>query len=554
MYFRSSKRFDRASIVEGFKQIKDRGVRYEDLFPGSYDPKARVKEIIEDETDAEVIFNGVGTVWNGIKLCPDKELALACFKVYNDWIAELPGATPRSASSATPRSRPPASTTASPSCDRVARARPAHRAARGATRAATSPIRTPDDDRFWAAAVELGMPINVHTQFFFPAGDLGSKITAEGVADSKKRPRTSASTSQAGEFPAILFDMISVGCVRALPGPEVRRHRGATPAGFPYYLERFDESVLRNRPDWNLPLLPSEYFRRNVSVVYIVDELGAANRYDIGVETSCGAPTSRTRRQLAGRLRARSRGAGAGRLRPRARSSGSCGGTAPTLQAPLRRTGRHRRRWRPERGHDVRQHAYKLISSESHVIEPPTVFDELPASLKGTGPKLETIDGVGAWVVEGFEPIPLAGDHHHRQRLDRAADGVVQRLAVAWDAVLPAMYDPAERQRAQWADSIDAEILYPTPELWDAIRMLDDAELKLGLIRAYNDWIADFSRQAPERFFGLGQAPDHQCRGCARRAAARVSATWACTARSSTPGRAGPPRAATRRTTLSGPP
>ncbi len=32
-----------------------------------------------------------------------------------------------------------------------------------------------------------------------------------------------------------------------------------------------------------MPLLPSEYFRRNVSVVYIVDEMGAANRYDIGV-------------------------------------------------------------------------------------------------------------------------------------------------------------------------------------------------------------------------------------------------------------------------------
>ena len=60
MYFRSGKRFDRASLIDSFKQIKDRGVRYEDVFPGSYDPAARVKEIIEDETDAEVIFNGVG--------------------------------------------------------------------------------------------------------------------------------------------------------------------------------------------------------------------------------------------------------------------------------------------------------------------------------------------------------------------------------------------------------------------------------------------------------------------------------------------------------------
>ena len=94
MYFRSGKRFDRASLIDSFKQIKDRGVRYEDVFPGSYDPAARVTEILEDETDAEVIFNGVATVWNGIKLCPDKELSLACFKVYNDWIAEFQAYAP----------------------------------------------------------------------------------------------------------------------------------------------------------------------------------------------------------------------------------------------------------------------------------------------------------------------------------------------------------------------------------------------------------------------------------------------------------------------------
>ena len=76
--------------------------------------------------------------------------------------------------------------------------------------------------------------------------------------------------------------MISSGVFERFPdlefvGTEV--HTG----WMPYYLERFDESVMRNRREWDLPLLPSEYFRRNVTVVYIVDEVGAANRYDIGV-------------------------------------------------------------------------------------------------------------------------------------------------------------------------------------------------------------------------------------------------------------------------------
>jgi predicted TIM-barrel fold metal-dependent hydrolase len=280
MYFRSAKRFDRASLVEGFKQIKDRGVRYEDVFPGSYDPKARVEEITEDKTDAEVIFNGVGTVWNGIKLCPDKELSLACFKVYNDWIASFQAHAPE-------RFICNGTLPTTGLDDALAEL---HRCADLGLRTVqlesypsgsfTDP--SVEDDRFWAAAVEIGMPINVHTQFFFPAGDLGSKITAEGVKGGRDRAKRMGIDVQAGSFPVILWRMMQSGVFERFPdlafvGTEV--HTGWVP----YYLERFDDSVLRNRKEWGLPLLPSEYFRRNVSVVYIADEVGAHNRYDIGV-------------------------------------------------------------------------------------------------------------------------------------------------------------------------------------------------------------------------------------------------------------------------------
>lgn len=287
MYFRSSKRFDRASLVEGFKQIKDRGVRYEDLFPGSWDPAARVGEIVEDQTDAEVIFNGVGTVWNGIKLCPDRELSLACFRVYNDWIASFQAYAPERFV-----------------CNGTLPTTGLDDAVEELQRCADLGLRTvqlesypsgsftdpsPVDDRFWAAAVELGMPINVHTQFFFPAGDLGSKITADGVKGSRERAKARGVDVQAGSFPVILWRMMASGVFERFPdlkfvGTEV--HTGWVP----YYLERFDDSVRRNRREWNLPLLPSEYFARNVSVVYIVDEVGAANRYDIGIDNMMWGP------------------------------------------------------------------------------------------------------------------------------------------------------------------------------------------------------------------------------------------------------------------------
>jgi predicted TIM-barrel fold metal-dependent hydrolase len=287
MYFRSEKRFDRASLVEGFKRIRDRGVRYEDLFPGSYDPAARVEEIIEDKVDAEVIYNGVGTVWNGIKLMPDKELSLACFKVYNDWIASFQAHAPE-------RFVCNGTLPTTGIDDAIAEL---HRCAEMGLRTVqlesypsgsfTEPSAV--DDRFWAAAVELNMPINVHTQFFFPAGDLGSKITAEGVKGGRERAKAMGLDTQAGAFPVILWRMIQSGVFERFPdfkfiGAEVQ-------AGWvPYYLERFDESVRRNWDDWKLPLLPTEYFRRNVSVVYIEDEIGAANRYDIGVANLMWGP------------------------------------------------------------------------------------------------------------------------------------------------------------------------------------------------------------------------------------------------------------------------
>jgi predicted TIM-barrel fold metal-dependent hydrolase len=286
-YFKSSKKFDRATIVESFKNIKDRGVRYDDLFPGSYDAAERVKEMIEGETDAEVIFNGVGTVWNGIKLCPDKELALACYKVYNDWMAEFQAYDPeRLVCNAT------LPTTGIDDCIEELQ------------RVADLGLRTvqlegypsgdfanvsPVDDRFWAAAVEIGMPINVHQQFFFPVGDLGSKVTAEGVPDRVRRAKSLNIDIAAGEFQVILFNMISSGVFERFP--DLKFIGTESYAGWvPYYLEHFDESVRRNHREWNLPLLPSEYFHRNVSVVYIFDELGLAKRYDVGVKNIMWGP------------------------------------------------------------------------------------------------------------------------------------------------------------------------------------------------------------------------------------------------------------------------
>jgi len=154
--------------------------------------------------------------------------------------------------------------------------------------------------------------------------------------------------------------------------------------------------------------------------------------------------------------------------------------------------------------------SYKLISADSGVVEPPDIFSSrLSADLRDRAPKLESVNGGNAWMLDGFDPVPLprtaATGSGYRSSIRRNGK------PISFDEVLPAVFDPAERLKAQDSDSVDAEVLYPSADLWDAIRVLEDRDVKLACVRAYNDWIADFSRHNPDRLIGLGKIPATTC-------------------------------------------
>jgi predicted TIM-barrel fold metal-dependent hydrolase len=145
---------------------------------------------------------------------------------------------------------------------------------------------------------------------------------------------------------------------------------------------------------------------------------------------------------------------------------------------------------------------YNVISADSHIVEPPDLFESRVASdLKDRMPKLGEVDGAAAWLVEGVEPTPLASTFVTGSGW-RKTDG-----AVSWEAVMSGLYDPAQRVVAQDSDSVDAELLYPSTGLWDAIKLSDDAEMKLAAAMAYNDWLAEFCAHSPDRFFGIAKIP-----------------------------------------------
>jgi hypothetical protein len=65
---------------------------YEQVHPGAYDPTERIRAQEEDGVEAEVLYTSLGMPLFGLR---DAELQQACFRAYNDWLAEYCSHSPR---------------------------------------------------------------------------------------------------------------------------------------------------------------------------------------------------------------------------------------------------------------------------------------------------------------------------------------------------------------------------------------------------------------------------------------------------------------------------
>jgi predicted TIM-barrel fold metal-dependent hydrolase len=144
---------------------------------------------------------------------------------------------------------------------------------------------------------------------------------------------------------------------------------------------------------------------------------------------------------------------------------------------------------------------YQIIDADSHLNSPPDLYQSrVAARYKDRAPRLVSMDGYDAWVVEGGEPRPIT-------ILSAAAGKTREELAkrvIRFEEMLPGAYDPRARLRDLDTDGIDAQVLYG-----DGAMGAKDPELRTALVRAYNDWLSEFCRTAPERYLGQAVVPVH---------------------------------------------
>ena len=148
---------------------------------------------------------------------------------------------------------------------------------------------------------------------------------------------------------------------------------------------------------------------------------------------------------------------------------------------------------------------YRVISADSHAIEPPDLWQRyLPRAYRDRGPQVVSTDSGDRWVCEGLPSHvarrPMGAVARNRDKAYAAAAEGDQRYATdAKD------WQPAARVEYMRLDGVDAEVLYPNYTM--RAFGIPDPQLQQAVCQAYNEWLSDFCRSHPQDLFGVAVVP-----------------------------------------------
>ena len=247
--------------------FKDAG--YEDGRPGGWDPVERIKDMDLDDTDAEVVYTTLGFRMFWIK---DAPLQRACFKVYNDWLAEYCSHDPKRLIGLAMISLYDIDEAVKElkRCSKLG--------LKGAMIWCSPPLDRPYSlpmyDPLWSEAQDLDMPLSLHAI---------TGMGPESLWDPKDRYVRFMVFPM--EVQRTLTTLILSGVLERFPGLKIVSAENEI-GWLPFFLQRLDglQEEFRYLEPTPLKNKASEYFDRQVWACFIDDPVGVANRDRIGVE------------------------------------------------------------------------------------------------------------------------------------------------------------------------------------------------------------------------------------------------------------------------------
>ena len=251
------------------------GGAFEDVRLGGYIPEEHIKDMDIDGVDVSIVYPTVGLMMYSVK---DGEMLNSVFSTYNDWVAEFCQASPDRLKAVGMLNLD----------DVQVGIREMERCAKmGLVGAMISvypienrPYDSPEYEPLWAAAQDLQMPLSLHISTN-RAGPDDPFLDAEEVG-------AAAYTNVDHWVRMSLAHMIFSGVFERYPKLQVGSVEMEV-SWVPHFLDRLDYNYTQ-RPktgNWHTfqeDMMPSDYFHRNVFLVFLEDHLGIKDRHIIGVD------------------------------------------------------------------------------------------------------------------------------------------------------------------------------------------------------------------------------------------------------------------------------
>jgi uncharacterized protein len=247
---------------------------------GGWVPQDRIRDMDIDMVDIHMLFPTYAFL-----VCDtdDRELHLACIRAYNDWIAEFCSYAPdRLYAYAI---MPSGVDDAIAEATRI-REMPCMKAVVLRTWPNGSVIaKHALDDRFWSAAEDLDLGVSCHVGFNIGHGSMGKMDDPEMLTAMATLPFINQEKLAIDALP-VASELILGGVLER--HPRLRFAFVEVGVGWvPFFLEQSNDNYHRHRfwTNTDLPMPPSEYWRRQCFATFQVDTYGIANRHRVGMET-----------------------------------------------------------------------------------------------------------------------------------------------------------------------------------------------------------------------------------------------------------------------------
>jgi predicted TIM-barrel fold metal-dependent hydrolase len=277
-----------ATAGQVYDDVCVRGLGYDEIRPGCYEPAARLCDMDTDGVAAAVVSGPQGTIAR-IRRDPERAYVLAAIEALNRFVIE--GFCGRDRTRLGPIPQIPALDLDS-----------SLRVLADSIEAGAAGVLIPGwpsggarltmaDDPYWAAAAEAGIPVCIHLELQAPQSAAAPSVSgASSNGDS-----AAAEPSGAGEVAALaavfhkiarpICELILTGTFDRVPGLKIVLLE-AGGGWIPYLLEQLNDRYWRNR-SWSrvaLQRTPSEYWHDNMATVFTVDRVAVGLRAAIGIE------------------------------------------------------------------------------------------------------------------------------------------------------------------------------------------------------------------------------------------------------------------------------